>query len=271
MELYSQVDLPSGLKFKIRKDNRSGDEKYIAGRLLSGEEYTPENFEIGERDTVIDIGAHIGRFSVYAAKLANTGQVYCYEPGTSNFTLLQENITLNNLKNVQVYKLGVGADFKEKKLYFANDNAENTMYLESKNFESVKCVPLSAVFQNNRIETCNFLKIDCEGAEYDILFNTPKNIFEKIDKIVLEYHDHIYQGKNLFDLVWLLNRCGYKLKVKRGAFYTGILFARKAGLPGSVVSSLWLTAANYFQVFVIDLGHFLAKLSRQRAAEFFHK
>jgi len=56
------------------------------------EEYTPKEFEINTDDVVIDIGAYLGFFSLYAAKLASNGKVHCFEPLPNNFFTLSKNI-----------------------------------------------------------------------------------------------------------------------------------------------------------------------------------
>ena len=72
----------------------------------------------------------------------------------------------------------------------------------------VECITLENIFDENRITNCDLLKLDCEGAEYDILMNTKKEIFEKIKLISLEYHNIInhdgYELKKFLEIVGFL-------------------------------------------------------------------
>jgi SAM-dependent methyltransferase len=69
--------------------------------------YTRYGRSIESDWVIVDIGAAIGEFTVYAAQRAPAGEVYAYEPNPQSFALLQENIMLNKLSNVQAFCVGV--------------------------------------------------------------------------------------------------------------------------------------------------------------------
>ena len=69
------------------------------------EEYSKPKFEIETDDVVLDIGAHIGLFTLFASQFCTNGKIYCFEPIKENFELLQENIKMNNLENVIILML----------------------------------------------------------------------------------------------------------------------------------------------------------------------
>ena len=62
------------------------------------------------------------------------------------------------------------------------------MFLQSENFVRVDSMSLHEILHKNSIENCNFLKIDCEGAEYEIINSLSIDDFNKIQNIVMEYH-----------------------------------------------------------------------------------
>ena len=66
------------------------------------EEYSKQGFEINETDIVIDVGAHIGLFSLYASQSCKKGTVYSFEPMNENYKMLKSNLQINNLPNVIV-------------------------------------------------------------------------------------------------------------------------------------------------------------------------
>lgn len=248
-----------GLKFII-DDHGSGDEHMLLKVEGLVEDYIVPGFGIDKKDTIIDIGAHVGRFSVYTAFHAKDGTVYAFEPDPRNIAKLEENIKINNLHNLHYFDTVVNGTGGSVKFYLSKNSAENSLY-ESKRVSSsqeVKGITLVDIFKNNNIETCNFLKLDCEGAEYDILFSLPPSYFSKIDKIVLEYHDNLYKEKSLKDLVFLLSKHNFLIhKVKRGAWYLGILYAKRSR---TVFLKPLIFLHNYFKVYVFDMLLFCASL-----------
>ena len=95
---YLIEDLPQGIKFKIRKNTKKVTDLDMIDDVWKRKDYSLPGFTIKKNNLVIDIGAHIGTFTVYAAKRAKNGLVFSYEPEKENFELLKQNIILNNLK-----------------------------------------------------------------------------------------------------------------------------------------------------------------------------
>ncbi len=159
---------------------------------------------VEEGSIIIDIGANIGVYSIFAAKNKNT-IVYAFEPMVENFKLLEENIKLNKLDgSILPFNLAVGAKKGKRILYLSNspfhslypaddfryDGLHGDKITKRQNHVEVRCVSLKDIFCDNKIDHCNILKLDCEGAEFEILYNLPKEYFKMIERIRIEYHDH---------------------------------------------------------------------------------
>jgi FkbM family methyltransferase len=176
-------------------------------------------FSIEEGDEVIDIGANVGFFSVYAANIAGPGKVYAFEPVNGNFDRLIYYKNKYHLRNLIAYKNAVSDESKEAKIYLSRKNAGgHSFYKEkiacmenegSESYETVKCFSLKEVFDSNGISNCDYLKIDAEGEEYSIIYSLPPGYFKRIKKIVLEYHP--VEGRNAWDLADYL--CGQNFAV----------------------------------------------------------
>ncbi|MFH1663376.1 MAG: FkbM family methyltransferase [archaeon] len=179
---------------------------------LSSKAYTIYK-KIKQEDIIIDIGANIGAFSVYAGSIARKGKIYCFEPEKENFTLLKENIKLNGLSNSKAFNLAVGGKEKIDKIFLSESSSEHSVCLPAKatgKVVAVKFVSLEKIFNDNNLSYCDFMKIDCEGGEYDILFSCPKKILEKIKYIALEFHD--FKGSyNHLKLKEYLEKNGFKV------------------------------------------------------------
>jgi len=148
-------------------------------------------FKLKKGDTVIDIGANIGLFTLKAARLVGEGRVYAYEPCSMHFNLLSENVRRNNQKNVQVFKEAVWKNSDALELLYSNDTEPkdtSIFQMGGEQRETVGAVTLEEIFRENKIGSCDFLKMDCEGAEYDILFYAPDHVLKSIKKIAMEWH-----------------------------------------------------------------------------------
>jgi len=193
--------------------------------------YTPADFSINKKDVVVDIGAHIGVFSIYAALKATQGKIYAYEPIPENFRLLNHNIKLNNLNNIIPFNLGVSNSKGRKKFYLTDSSTTPSLFGQEDRWCSVKVIGLKDIFENNGLKKINFLKIDCEGAEYDILFSTTKKYLDKIDKVALEYHEGKFTKYGYKDLETFFRNHNFKVIVetpktqKNSNIATGMLYA----------------------------------------------
>ena len=93
-----------GLKIRIRV--RSTDLMALTNVWMINE-YNIEDFEINANDTIIDIGAHIGLFSLLVSQLCKTGKILSFEPVRENFDLLVSNLKLNHIQNVSPFNTAV--------------------------------------------------------------------------------------------------------------------------------------------------------------------
>jgi FkbM family methyltransferase len=119
----------------------------------------------------IDVGAHIGRYTVRAGlKAGRKGTIIAVEPNIDNYRLLRENISLNGLHNC--LPLNIAAYRRDAKLalYTGNDSAKNSIKTDlGKGSQKVQARALDNVLRENSVEKVDLIKIDVEGAEYDVL------------------------------------------------------------------------------------------------------
>jgi len=176
-----------------------------------------KKFEIKNDDIVIDIGAHIGYFTMYAANNANQGTVYSIEPYKESFKILEKNLKLNNLTNVKSFHAAISKVteqitlYIDKKNHIGNSIFETDETTESKKVDSFS---LKDFVNNNKIEKIDFLKIDCEGAEFEILLNFDKELMKKINKISAEVHENGNTG-SLDELVDFLRKNNFKVSTSK--------------------------------------------------------
>jgi FkbM family methyltransferase len=213
---YKQTIEHEGLKFRIR--NFSSDFT-IFYEIFFSKNYT-KNFEIPDNSIVVDIGAHIGLFSLMASRIAK--RVYSFEPEPENFNLLLTNINLNSIKNIEAINKAMSKKTGKAKLH-VSDYDESECSLGSKGIDVVT-ISLKDFFDTYDIKKIDFLKMDCEGSEYDIIMNTPKEYLERIGKISMEVHK-----TNMFieDISKFLSKNGFSIKsvTHDKHFKTGMIHA----------------------------------------------
>jgi len=168
---------------------------------------------------VIEIGAQIGFLTIPVAKKAK--RVYAYEPVPENFEMLNKNVNLNNLQDkIFTRKVAIGSKNGEITIYISDKNTGgHSIYKKGSKKITVPMITLKKIFENEHLKKCFFMKIDVEGAEYEILYNTPKSILNKIENLYVEYHPVKklgFDGKNLSEY---LRKNGFSVKTSGGYIY----------------------------------------------------
>ena len=164
------VRLKSGLSFSLQP--RCGD-WFTLLECAVRKDYFRHGIEVREGDTVIDIGANFGAFSIAASQMVgDSGKVFCYEPNPFVFERLQENLRMNGCRNVTAFNEAVGARDGDVELFIGRKSAFSTTLVEvdgrqSSLSHSTK-VPLRRIESVLRLAgpCVALLKIDCEGGEY---------------------------------------------------------------------------------------------------------
>lgn len=152
-----------------------------------------------ENGIIVDIGAHYGYFSMFADKNAGFGtKIFAVEPSIDNFTNLTNNIAATNIKRIIPAQIAISGSSMDRTFYTAKswnhslfENYLDHMMPSTK----VQCLTLDDFMNLNNIKRIDFLKIDCEGAEHEILQYSDTITLQKIHTISMEIHD--------------MNHCGY--------------------------------------------------------------
>jgi FkbM family methyltransferase len=150
--------------------------------------------------TILDIGGNVGLFSLYARDCFHEAHIHCYEPNPVLIPFLHNN--LEGL-DIQIHEKAVGINAGSCTMETTSDNRCSAISagegdIEIEGFESV-----IARF-DSRID---LLKIDIEGGEWPLLFETDPLTFQKVHRIVMEYHDT--ESRSFADLVNASERLGF--------------------------------------------------------------
>jgi FkbM family methyltransferase len=191
------------------------------------EEYSKHNFKIKKTDTIIDVGAHIGLFSLYCSQICKEGKIYAFEPMVENYDILKSNIQLNEILNIKTKNCAISKSSSKIIIYKNNDESGHSKFIETDNPIEVTSKSLNDIFDNEKIEKCNLLKLDCEGSEYEIIDSLKDKNLQKIEKMVIEYHLADSNPELLENLKSKLKSKSYKISIEPLFDDIGFLYAIK--------------------------------------------
>lgn len=164
-------------------------------------------------DVVFDVGSHIGHYIVLASEVVEKGSLVAFEPTPKNYHRILENVALNAIQNSKVEQMAVGSKNGTAQFLLENESEVNRLSdnSESGTKANVKITTLDSYCGKKKIKLINFLKIDTEGAEADVLLGAQKLIFsQKIPVILFELNPKVEQYKEKKKSIFsILNQANY--------------------------------------------------------------
>lgn len=174
----------------------TSDESIIQTVLVEQREYA---FPPMKPHIIFDIGANIGVLSVILANIYPDAKIYAFEPVKENFELLKENVA--SYKNVAPLHMGLGNKTETKYIHKSTDPSNlggfSTFITDGDEHEEITIIDTAKFCE--KVGTPDLIKIDCEGAEFDILTSIPD--IKKVKWVTGELH-----GVKDFALLVRLNK-----------------------------------------------------------------
>jgi len=181
-------------------------------------------------DVFIDVGAHIGWFTLLGAKIVGPeGRIISVEPETKNLKWLKQNIKLNNInENTYVFEVAITSEYGPVTLYLNDDNDGghslwsvgnhpfNEKSAENRKKVKVQGIPLDDLCRSENISEIKLLKIDTEGAEVEVLTGASQLLADgKIKNIIAEVNEFglIQMGTTKEDMRLIMENFGYGMKI----------------------------------------------------------
>jgi FkbM family methyltransferase len=191
--------------------------------FITREDGIIEYFTPKQGDIVVDIGAHMGRYTIISSKRVGTnGKVVAIEAHPGNFEMLNRNIKLNQLTNVIPLNYAVYSKETKIKLYLHSGETGFTKYNtivsnwanNEDKFVEVNANTLDYLLQLNQIreEEVNWIKIDVEGAEFEVLKGATNVLSKSKDiSLLIEVHG----PDNYRPVVEFLNLYNFKIEFEK--------------------------------------------------------
>jgi FkbM family methyltransferase len=207
-----RVQTHDGFDLRLRCN---GGDRYAFYENLIRRDYLSGGQELGLGDTVIDIGANIGCFTVLASRAVGpVGRVVAAEPDPATYPFLEENVGRNSPSgHVALRRVAVGGHSGTARLISSATALFSSIYqrVDSRQVDGdvveVELVTIDQLMDGAGIDRCRLLKLDCEGAEYEILETMTPEVAGRIDQVTMEVHQ--VEGRSFPELTGHLQRLGY--------------------------------------------------------------
>lgn len=223
--VFSKID-HSQEKFPSKNINRLGI-KYIVdiaehnGWRVFYLMFLPSTFQLFKQikpgDYIIDIGANIGFYTLMSARHAPRGKVYAIEPDPHNYNALIKNIELNNFNNIFPALLAFGSEYKKVSLEnfsFDDNNGMKRINHNSVNQEpNIQMITLDDFVEEKKINKIDWIKVDIEGYEHELLKGALKTISKYRPNFFIEICDqHLkHYNSSAIKLVKAFEDNGYRV------------------------------------------------------------
>lgn len=203
------VKVPKGLIPEFK-------ESFFAETYTSG---LPKELLKQKGAVIIDIGANVGFFTLFVLSKFDTPKVISFEPIAKNFNRLRQNVGSLANPSLRLVNKAVSSTEGEIKIMLdrsADYTTSATIFSHTneKDAVTISSTTLPKIIEDFALQKIDLLKLDCEGAEYGILYTTPPALFDKINCIALETHPGTREEESTTALASYLKTLGYQVKIK---------------------------------------------------------
>jgi FkbM family methyltransferase len=162
-----------------------------------------------DKPFIIDCGANIGVSAIYFKQLYPLSEILAFEPDKEIFKILEQNISLNNLGNIELINKGLWDN--DSIITFISEGADAGRINDSTKENSNSHIEVVSLrpYLNRPVD---LLKIDIEGAEYKVL-KSCEDFLYKVKNIFIEYHSFIDQEQNLSEITQILKKVGFRIYI----------------------------------------------------------
>jgi len=162
-------------------------------------------------EIVIDIGSNVGKYALLACKkVGKKGLVFAIEPDHDCVRILDKNKNLNKFENLVILEAAMGDKDGQVEFYQSFDGSRHsTTWIPPHEAQTIKVkqITLDSLISEYDLKKIDWLKIDAEGAEYDILVGAEETL-NRTRYILLEVHTKELEQK----CKAILQQCGFQMK-----------------------------------------------------------
>ncbi|MBN1326271.1 FkbM family methyltransferase [Candidatus Falkowbacteria bacterium] len=211
---------------------RSQADKSVFEEIFKLGEYKAAEEKIKDaKNCVIDAGAQAGFFGLYARALNPDVKIIAIEPDEENLAAMEKNFSQNNIKDIEIISSALAGTRSVRDFFVSADFHDHSLNknLVKKIARKVKVqgLTLGDILKKYNIEKIDLLKLDIEGTEYEVFKSLSQDDWEKINSIVLEYHDFLNFNHEALENILKQNNFIVKITKSKFADNLGFIFASK--------------------------------------------
>jgi FkbM family methyltransferase len=169
------------------------------------------NIDLPPHAYVLDCGANIGLSVIYIKEKFPDANIIAFEPDENNYALLQQNVQAFGLRNVQLEEKAVWVATTEL-LFESEGNMGSRIGTGESGGKKTKAVRLKDYIN----KPVHFLKIDIEGAEYEVIKDIADQL-HMVNQMFVEYHGKFSQNNELLEMLQLISKAGFSFYIKEAA------------------------------------------------------
>jgi FkbM family methyltransferase len=199
---------------------------WIVVHEIFNEQVYDQFFTVEPGDVVIDVGAHVGAFTLKAARATSEkGRVVAIEPEPTNLNLLHQNILNNGFSNITVVDKACTSHRGQAKLYLAPLSCAaslvNPLLVSSGKHVEVRADTLDNIVSDLALSHVNFIKIDAEGSELEILKGGERTLMYPGLKLSIAAYHTLADGTPEFSpIISFLEQKGFSICAKKDPLHT---------------------------------------------------
>jgi FkbM family methyltransferase len=225
----AQVQFVDGMTLRVG----SLMDLWVAKETILDRDYETHGQPIQDGWVIFDIGAASGDFAVSVARRFPRAVVHAFEPFPAAVERMQATIAANDVRNVTVHNAAIGAHTGTLQLRETGQNVQHTttqstLQGEAAGTLTVQALSLPDALARAGVQAVDLVKMDCEGAEFDILLSAAPDALRNIKRICMEYHD-IVEGRHHAQLVEHLRSSGFTVATHSNPVhgYLGFIFGHR--------------------------------------------
>jgi len=227
---FAEYDVNDYAKKSYINSSKGGKWNILAvfNEIIGHKVYHNDFINVEENDVVIDIGFNYGLFSMVSLK-NNPSKIIAFEP---NPKLVSNYQKFFNHEKIELHQKAVSNKAGIVTFNENNDPGMSTLLsdINTHNINAtyeVELINFYQFIQKNNINQIDYLKVDCEGGEYDIFDSIPNEyLTNQVKKIALEFH-HKFEDKKVQKLYNKIISCGFETKIMHDNGSIGMIYAKK--------------------------------------------
>ena len=202
------------VEFRLRTGDNvqiDADGRFVLNEIFLNHVYDVPGVDLTDAQNILDLGANVGVFTLYALSRSPNARVFSFEPSARNFQILNGNLASKSVR-ATAYRMAASNMTGTAVLNVSNTSVEYALNAGGADGEFVDCIDLKGLFELTGVDVFDMAKIDIEGAERDLLDGAPDDLLRRFRAISIEWHYTMPEAEVLANR---LRGLGFRVSVEK--------------------------------------------------------